>query len=78
LPSRFLSGLAVAGGVAWINAVSQLSGFVGPDLVGRVRGSNGGDASAAFVILAGFAVLVAVLSWVLVRQQQDPAKGPPS
>jgi hypothetical protein len=27
------------------------------------------------VILAGFAALVAVLSWVLVRQQQAPAKG---
>src|SRR6478735_4108453 len=78
LPGRFLSGLAVAGGIAWINAVSQLSGFVGPDLVGRVRGSNGGDASAAFVILAGFAALVAVLSWVLVRQQQAPVKGRPS
>ena len=69
LPTKFLSGLAAAGGIAWINALSQLSGFVGPDLFGRVRGANEGDASAAFLILAGFALLVAVLSWLLARER---------
>ncbi|HEY6815921.1 MAG TPA: MFS transporter [Croceibacterium sp.] len=69
LPTKFLSGLAAAGGIAWINALSQLSGFVGPDLLGRVRGANEGDTSAAFLILAGFALLVAVLSWLLARQR---------
>jgi hypothetical protein len=73
LPTRFLSGLAAAGGIAWINALSQLSGFVGPDLFGRVRGANEGDASAAFLILAGFALLVAVLSWLLAREKPATA-----
>jgi sugar phosphate permease len=73
LPARFLSGLAAAGGIAWINALSQLSGFVGPDLLGRVRGANAGDTSAAFVILAGFALLVALLSWLLAREKQAQA-----
>jgi MFS family permease len=68
LPTKFLSGLAAAGGIAWINSLSQLSGFVGPDLLGRVRGANEGDTSLAFLILAGFALLVAVLSWLLARQ----------
>jgi sugar phosphate permease len=69
LPTKFLSGLAAAGGIAWINSLSQLSGFVGPDLFGRVRGANEGDASSAFLILAGFAMLVAVLSWLLARER---------
>jgi sugar phosphate permease len=73
LPTKFLSGLAAAGGIAWINALSQLSGFVGPDLFGRVRGANEGDASAAFLILAGFALLVAVLSWLLAREKPAQA-----
>jgi hypothetical protein len=73
LPTAFLSGAAAAGGIAWINAVSQLSGFVGPDLLGRVRGANQGDTSAAFLILAGFALVVAVLSWVLARQRAAQA-----
>jgi sugar phosphate permease len=73
LPTKFLSGLAAAGGIAWINALSQLSGFVGPDLLGRVRGANAGDTSAAFVVLAGFALLVAALSWLLARRSSAPA-----
>jgi MFS family permease len=73
LPTAFLSGAAAAGGIAWINAVSQLSGFVGPDLLGRVRGANQGDTSTAFLILAGFALVVAVLSWVLARQRAAQA-----
>jgi LPXTG-motif cell wall-anchored protein len=34
-----------------------------------VRGANEGDASSAFLILAGFALLVAVLSWLLAREK---------
>jgi len=73
LPTKFLSGLAAAGGIAWINAISQLSGFVGPDLLGRVRGANAGDSSAAFLILAAFALLVAGLTWVLARDRRAAA-----
>jgi MFS family permease len=73
LPTAFLSGAAAAGGIAWINALSQLSGFVGPDLLGRVRGANEGDTSLAFVILAGFALMVAALSWLLARRSSAPA-----
>ncbi|MBO9577104.1 MAG: hypothetical protein J7494_15345, partial [Sphingobium sp.] len=74
LPTKFLSGLAAAGGIAWINSLSQLSGFVGPDLLGRVRGANEGDTSAAFLILAGFALLMALLSWLLARERSAAAR----
>jgi hypothetical protein len=30
LPSKFLTGAAAAGGIALINSIANLSGFVGP------------------------------------------------
>ena len=37
LPTTFLSGTAAAGAIALINSLGNLSGFVGPYLVGRVQ-----------------------------------------
>jgi MFS family permease len=73
LPTAFLSGVAAAGGIAWINALSQLGGFVGPDLLGRVRAGNAGDNSIAFLILAGCALAAAGLTVVLTRPTPEPA-----
>jgi MFS family permease len=68
LPTAFLSGIAAAGGIAWINALSQLGGFVGPDMLGRIRAGNAGDSSMAFLILAGCALAAACLTVVLTRR----------
>jgi MFS family permease len=68
LPTAFLSGIAAAGGIAWINALSQLGGFVGPDMLGRIRAGNAGDSSMAFLILAGCALAAAGLTVVLTRR----------
>ena len=78
LPTAFLSGVAAAAGIGWINAISQLGGFVGPDLLGRLRGAGAGDTSLAFLLLAGFALVVTVLTYALSRdprrRQQTPAR----
>jgi MFS family permease len=68
LPTAFLSGIVAAGGIAWINALSQLGGFVGPDMLGRIRAGNAGDSSMAFLILAGCALAAAGLTVVLTRR----------
>lgn len=68
LPSAFLSGAAAAGGIAWINALSQLGGFVGPDLLGQVRAGNGGDTAPAFLIMALAALVAAGLTVILTRR----------
>jgi MFS family permease len=73
LPTAFLSGVAAAGGIAWINALSQLGGFVGPDMLGRIRSGNAGDDSLAFLILAGCALAAAALTIVLTRPQEPRA-----
>jgi MFS family permease len=71
LPSAFLSGAAAAGGIAWINALSQLGGFVGPDLLGQVRSGNGGDSAPAFLVMAVAALAAAGLTVILTRRPQD-------
>ena len=72
LPSAFLSGAAAAAGIAWINAISQLGGFVGPDMLGRIRAGNAGDNSLAFLILAGCALVAASLTVLLTRPVREP------
>jgi MFS family permease len=72
LPTAFLSGVAAAGGIAWINALSQLGGFVGPDMLGRIRAGNDGDDALAFLILAGCALAAAGLTVVLTKPVQEP------
>jgi MFS family permease len=72
LPTAFLSGVAAAGGIAWINAISQLGGFVGPDMLGRIRAGNAGDNSLAFLILAVCALVAAGLTVLLTRPARAP------
>ena len=76
LPSAFLSGAAAAGGIAWINALSQLGGFVGPDLLGQVRAGNAGDSGPAFLLMALAALVAAGLTIILTRNprtNQEPS-----
>jgi len=74
LPTAFLSGVAAAGGIAWINALSQLGGFVGPDMLGRLRESGGDAVSTGFTIMAVAALATAILTWFLagsLRKSQE-------
>jgi D-galactonate transporter len=41
LPTSFLSGAAAAGGIALINSIGNLGGFVGPNVIGQVKGATG-------------------------------------
>ena len=61
LPTAFLRQTAAAAGIAWINAVGNLGGHFGPDLVGRIRSATG-SANSAFLFLAALAVVGAVLT----------------
>lgn len=56
LPRAVLQGTAAAGGIALINAVGNLGGFAGPNVLGVIKNSTG-SYSVALVILAagGFA-----------------------
>jgi ACS family tartrate transporter-like MFS transporter len=62
LPTAFLSGAAAAGGIALINSVANLGGFLGPNLIGQIKErtgsySNGLLVIAAFLCVGGLLVL---------------------
>jgi MFS transporter, ACS family, tartrate transporter len=56
IPTRFLTGVAAAGGVAFINSVATLGGFVGPSMMGWLKDFSGsyivGLSAVAAIMLA--------------------------
>ena len=52
LPSAVLAGTAAAGGIALINSVGNLGGYVGPVVVGRLRDATGTYAAGLYMIAA--------------------------
>lgn len=62
LPTSMLTGVAAAAGIALVNSIGNLGGFLGPTLVGYVSDATGSYGAAlstlaAFVAVAGVAVL---------------------
>ena len=72
LPPMLLSASAAAGGIAFINALGNLGGFVGPYLVGWTQ-SVTGDYSSGLYVLATFAAVSALLGIVLSRLNWERA-----
>lgn len=62
MPTAFLSGAAAAAGVAYINSIANIAGFVGPFLMGWLRDISGNFDSGLLMIavvcnIAAFAIL---------------------
>ena len=66
IPPRFLSGMAAAGGLAFINSIGTTGGFVGPYVFGFLTDRTG-SFSAGLYAMTGFLVLSAVLAASLRR-----------
>jgi nitrate/nitrite transporter NarK len=60
LPTAMLSGAAAAGGIALINAVGNLGGFLGPYMFGLVKDSTGSD-TIGLLALAAAPVISAIV-----------------
>jgi len=54
LPAVFLTGPALASGIAWVNSVGILGGSVSPPVMGNLRDMTGNFAGGLYA-LAGFA-----------------------
>ena len=52
LPSIFLSGTAAAGGIALINSIGNLGGYVGPSIVGWIKDSTNSFEMALYFLAA--------------------------
>jgi MFS family permease len=66
IPPRFLTGMAAAGGLAFINSIGTTGGFVGPYVMGWLTDETG-SFNAGLLAMSGFLILAAVLSWSLRR-----------
>jgi MFS transporter, ACS family, tartrate transporter len=61
LPTAFLKEQAAAGGIALINSMGAVGGFVGPYLIGEVR-ERTGSFTLGLLLLAAFLVAAAVIA----------------
>jgi ACS family tartrate transporter-like MFS transporter len=66
MPGRFLSGKAAAAGIATINAIGNLGGFVGPAMIGLLKSWTGSFLGGLYFV-AGLMLLSAVLTLLLSR-----------
>jgi len=60
LPTMLLSGGSAAVGLALVNAIGNVGGFIGPNLIGFLRTRAGGD-TGAFFILAAMAFVASLI-----------------
>jgi len=72
MPTMFLSGSAAAAGIATINSIGNLGGFVGPAMIGWIKDLTGSFQGGLYFV-AGLLVLSAVLTLVLARSQRKSA-----
>jgi len=73
IPMRFLTGMALAGGLAFINSIGTAGGFVGPIVMGNFVDRTG-SFTAGLGALAGFLFAAAAAAWSLqlfVRREYD-------
>jgi ACS family tartrate transporter-like MFS transporter len=66
MPTLFLSGPAAATGIAAINSIGNLGGFVGPGVIGWVKDTTGSFVGGLFFV-AGLLVFSAILTLILAR-----------
>jgi len=80
LPAAYLSGIGAAGGIALINAIGNLAGFVSPPLIGAIKQSTGSASigiliMAAVIIAGSFATMLVPGHLVDDRGKGAPAPG---
>ena len=72
LPTAVLSGAAAAAGIAWINSVGNLAGYVSPFLIGFIRDETGAM-TIAWLVLGGSCLLSSALILAATRPKSSSA-----
>jgi MFS family permease len=65
IPMRFLTGMALAGGLAFINSIGTAGGFVGPYIFGWLTERNGGSFTPGLAVMAAFLLAASALATTL-------------
>ena len=74
LPTAFLRGSAAAVGIAAINSVGNLAGFVSPLLIGWISGTTGSRTTATAVL----AMILVIAALAIFSGSRSSAKVPPA
>jgi MFS family permease len=69
IPTLLLSGSSAAVGIALVNAIGNVGGFIGPSLIGFLKTSTGHD-NGAFYTLAAMALVAAA---IIASMRRTPA-----
>jgi nitrate/nitrite transporter NarK len=77
LPTAMLSGTAAAGGIAMINAVGNLGGFLGPFMMGAIKDATGSFTIGLLSIAVGALVATGVLLTLGSEKQSAPIPDAP-
>ena len=67
MPTGYLTGVAAAGGIAFINSVGNLGGFIGPFAVGWLK-DNAGGFKAGLMFLAGCLLIGSIVALIVGRK----------
>ncbi len=66
LPTAFVTGTAASAGIAWINSVGNLGGYLSPFLVGKIRDATH-NMTPALLLLAGCCIGSTILTIAFFR-----------
>jgi ACS family tartrate transporter-like MFS transporter len=72
LPTEFLSGTAAAGGIALVNSLGNVGGFVGPYLIGWLR-TRSADFGTSLLLIAGVLAAGSLMVLALRQRRSLPA-----
>ena len=64
LPTGFLTGSAAAGGIALINSIGNLGGFVGPYAIGWIKDVTG-ETTLGLVVRAACPIMAGVVTFLM-------------
>jgi MFS transporter, ACS family, tartrate transporter len=64
LPTGFLTGAAAAGGIALINSIGNLGGFVGPYAIGWIKDATG-ETTLGLVVLAAGPIMAGIVTFLI-------------
>jgi nitrate/nitrite transporter NarK len=74
IPSTLLAGTAAAGGIALINSIGNLSGWLGTSVVGWLADVTGKTSTGLYVV-AGLEVLAATLILLFIPRREVSTSG---
>ncbi len=71
MASTFMSGAGAAAGIAMINSIGNLGGFIGPYMIGWIKGKTGSYTGGLYLV-GGTLALSAVLTLLMSRRSPVP------